>query len=78
MTVVEYRKVRCDNPSCKKEIEIKREMGFSLPMKWIDINIIEGKGSSGTVVYSGEFCSRTCALVVMHSLIDIPRDIVRI
>jgi len=77
MSIVQYRKVKCDNKKCGKETIIKNE-GFSLPLGWLEINILEGKSGCGNLVFSAEVCSRKCALELMHSLRKIPERVYRI
>lgn len=74
MAVVEYRKVKCDE--CGKEVEIKEPM--HLPCSWLEIDITECCGASGTVVLSKEVCSRKCALNMLKKLKKIPKVIHRL
>ena len=74
MTTIEYRKVQCDQ--CKKEVTIKGP--GSLPMNWLEINISEWHGTTGTGVFDKEVCSRECGVKLLNKLKKIPKNRYRI
>lgn len=70
MTIVEYRKVKCDE--CGKEEEVKG--GGSYPSSnWLVIEISEWSGSTGQGRLNREVCSDKCALKLMKDLKKIPK-----
>ncbi len=69
MTIVEYRKVKCDE--CGKEEEIKS--GGCKPTNWLEISVVEWHGSSGEGRLNKEVCSEKCALELMKKLKKIPK-----
>ena len=69
MTIVEYRKVKCDE--CGKEEEIKH--GGTKPSNWFEVSIIEWSGSSGEGRLNKEVCSEECALKLIKKLKEIPK-----
>jgi len=69
MSIVEYRKVKCDE--CGKEVTIK-EAGYSIPFGWYELGITLGKKSHGQGVYDKELCSKKCILKHANNLKKIP------
>ncbi len=69
MTIVEYRKVKCDE--CGKE-EIIKNSG-SYPSYRLVIDISEWFGSTGEIRLNKEVCSEECALKLMKKLKEIPK-----
>jgi len=69
MTVVNYRKVKCDE--CGKEEEIKD--GGSKPSHWLEISVVEWFGNSGEGRLNKEVCSEKCALRLLKKLKKIPK-----
>ena len=68
MSIVEYRKLKCDN--CGKEEEVKG--AGSYPNKWLEISIYEWSGTSGERRYEKEVCGDKCAIELMKKLEKIP------
>ena len=68
MSIVEYRKVKCDN--CRKE-KIIRDSG-SYPSGWLVIEIYEWDGMSGRERLHKEVCSGKCALEIIKKVKKIP------
>ena len=69
MTIVEYRKVKCDE--CGKEKTI--ESAGSYPSNWLVISIVEWFGTSGEGRFEREVCSEECAIKLMKELKEIPK-----
>ena len=70
MTIINYRKVKSDE--CGKEEEIKD--GGTKPSHWLEINIFEWFGNSGTGRFTKEVCSEKCALELMKKIKEIPKE----
>ncbi len=68
MTIVEYRKVKCDE--CGKEESV--EGGGSYPPQWLVIGISEWNGDIGQGRLTKEVCCEECALKLMKELKEIP------
>ena len=69
MTIVNYRKVKCDE--CEKEEEIK-DSGTK-PTNWLEVNITEWFGNTGYGRFCKEVCTEKCALKIIHKLKKIPK-----
>lgn len=68
MTIVDYRKVKCDE--CGKEEEVKGS--GSRPSRWLEISITGWEGNSGMGRLNREVCSEKCALKLLNKLKEIP------
>jgi len=68
MSIVNFRKVKCDN--CGKEETI--EGGCNLPFGWLEVQITEWQGNSGRTRFDKEVCNDKCALELIHKLKKIP------
>lgn len=73
MATITYRKVKCDN--CGKEVELKDETGFTVPHRWFEITITEGKKGYGQGIFTAEVCSKECTLKKLHSIKKLPQPI---
>ena len=69
MTVIEYRKVKCDE--CGKE-EVVKDDGWR-PYNWLEISIVEWNKSVGEGRLNKEVCSEECALKLIKKLKEIPK-----
>ncbi len=69
MTVIEYRKVKCDN--CGKEEVVKND-GWR-PSHWLEISITEWSERVGEGRLNKEVCSEKCALELLKNLKEIPK-----
>lgn len=68
MTIIEYRKVQCDQ--CGKIEEVK-ESG-TLPYNWFTVEICEWFGSTGEGRFNKEVCSEKCVIEMMNKIKKIP------
>ncbi len=69
MTIVEYRKVKCDE--CGKEEEVKDSGCY--PDNWLVISIFQWSGNSGRRRLEKEVCSEKCAIKLLKKLKKIPK-----
>lgn len=73
MSVVEFRKLRCDN--CRKERVVE---GFgSHPSGWLEISITRNNTLYGCIVFLKDACCDNCALEIMKKISRVPKITVR-
>ena len=71
MVTITYRKVKCDN--CGKEVELNDEIGFSIPHRWFEIDVVEGMKGHGQGILRVEVCSEKCVIKKLHSITKLKR-----
>lgn len=75
MSVIQYRKMKCDE--CGKTQEVNEKLQ-SYPSGWLEVNVTEWTGNTGHGLVYKEICSTKCALKILHTIKIIPnrRDII--